>query len=197
MNYRPTLERVGPPPAPGTVPSIQYAPLAGAMGETDAYGNIVIDSGLDADEAQITLNHELVHRFFSPKFGPFLQLRARVAISGYVRSAMLRYLEEALAEGYAQIRAEGSKGVIEGIRFSLKGRNPYISISERDQVGGQFFGVIVVTRNADDRHPPAWPCTDRVCPVGQASHSAHSISGACTSMSFREDRSRSLRFLPV
>lgn len=87
------------------------------MGETDAYGNIVIDSGLDADEAQITLSHELVHRFFSPKFGPFLQLRARVAISGYVRSAMLRYLEEALAEGYAQIRAEGFKGVIEGSAF--------------------------------------------------------------------------------
>ena len=148
MNYKPSLEYVSPPPPPGTVPAIQYQAVADAIGETDAYGNIVIDSGLDADEAKITLNHELVHRFFSPKFGPFLRLRARVAISGYMRSAMLRYLEEAMAEGYAQVRAEGFTGVIKGIRFPISPRTEYISIDEQAGIRGQLLGVIIVNGQA-------------------------------------------------
>jgi hypothetical protein len=38
----------------------------------------------------------------SPRFGPPGHLRAQLNISVYMRSALLRYLEEALAEGYAQ-----------------------------------------------------------------------------------------------
>ena len=144
MNYKPSLEYVSPPPAPGAVPDIQFQPLAGSMGITDEYGNIIISSALDADEARITLDHELVHRFFSPKFGPFLRLRARVGISGYMRSAMLRYLEEAMAEGYAQCRAQGFTGVIKGIRFPINPRTEYLSIDEQSAVRGQILGTIIV-----------------------------------------------------
>jgi hypothetical protein len=42
---------------------------------------------------------EWAHRFFSPRTGLFRQFRAELNMAGYTRSALLRYLEEALAEG--------------------------------------------------------------------------------------------------
>jgi len=56
-------------------------------------------------EQRLTLLHELVHRYLSPKTGPFLKIRAELKMAGYVRSAFLRYLEEALAEGYAHFES--------------------------------------------------------------------------------------------
>jgi hypothetical protein len=141
-NVRPGLENIGPAPAPGTVPAIEFKPLSNALGITTAYGNIVIDSGLDEAESRITLDHELVHRFLSPKFGPFLRLRASVRINGYVRSAMLKYLEEAMAEGYAQVRAHGLQGVITGVRWPIVGG--YLSIDEMAVMRGTILGTIVV-----------------------------------------------------
>jgi len=113
-----------------------------ALGTTSPYGNIVIDSSLDAKEAEITLDHELVHRFFSPKFGPLLEWRASLRISGYLRSAMLKYLEEAMAEGYAQVRAKGFVGIIDGICWPIKGG--YLSIEQMQVMGGTILGTIVV-----------------------------------------------------
>ena len=139
---RPGLMDVGPPPAPGSVPAIEFRPIPDALGTTSAYGDITIDSGLSASESQITLDHELVHRFFSPKLGPFRRLRASVRISGYVRSAMLKYLEEAMAEGYAQVRAHGLQGVITGIRWPMEGG--YLSIEEMSVMRGTIVGTIVV-----------------------------------------------------
>ncbi len=139
---KPGFLDVGPEPPPGSVPSIEWKPLPDALGTTSAYGDIVIDSGLDAAESRITLDHELVHRYFSPRLGPFRRLRASARISGYVRSAMLRYLEEALAEGYAQVRAHGLKGVITGIRWPIQGG--YLSIEEMAVMRGTILGTIVV-----------------------------------------------------
>jgi hypothetical protein len=139
---KPGVLDVGPPPAPGSVPAIEYRPLSGSLGETSAYGDIVIDSRLSQVESRITLDHELVHRFFSPKLGPFRRLRASVRISGYVRSALLRYLEEAMAEGVAQVRANGLQGVITGIRWPIVGG--YLSIDELAVMRGTIVGTIVV-----------------------------------------------------
>ena len=137
----PGLVDAGLPPAPGTVPAIEFKPISD-RGITDAYGNITIDSGLDETETRMTLDHELVHRYFSPKFGPFLRLRASVGISGYVNSAMLRYLEEAMAEGCAQVRAHGLQGVITGIRWPVAGG--YLSIEQMAVIRGTILGTIVV-----------------------------------------------------
>lgn len=133
---------VGPAPAPGSVPAIEFKPISDALGTTSAYGNIVIDSRLSEAESRITLDHELVHRYFSPKLGPFLRLRASVRISGYVNSAMLRYLEEAMAEGCAQVRAHGLQGVITGIRWPVAGG--YLSIEQMAVMRGTILGTIVV-----------------------------------------------------
>jgi hypothetical protein len=138
----PGLMDVGAPPAPGSVPAIEFKPLPNDLGITTPYGDIVIDSGLSEEESRMTLDHELVHRYFSPKFGPFRRLRASVNISGYVRSAMLRYLEEAMAEGYAQVRAHGLQGVITGIRWPIAGG--YLSIDQMAVMRGTIFGTIVV-----------------------------------------------------
>ena len=148
MNYKPGLRSVSPPPAPGTVEPFVARPLIGKRGSTDPYGNITVEIRLPYKEQNLTMDHEAVHRFFSPKFGPFLHLRARVAVSGYFRSAMLRYLEEAMAEGYAQVRAEGFRGVITGIKFPLEGEHPYITIQQAAAFRGQFLGVIIVDGQA-------------------------------------------------
>ncbi len=152
IKVKPGWVKIPPPPAPGTVPVIEFRPIVD-RGQTSPYGHIIIDSKLDAEEAKITLDHELVHRFFSPKFGPFRQLRAQVRISGYLRSAMLQYLEEALAESYAQVKALGFKsegfdakgagrGVKIGVRWPISGG--YLTIQEASVIRGLFVGVIVV-----------------------------------------------------
>ncbi len=142
-NVSPGFLDVGPAPAAGSVPAIEFRPvLPDALGTTSAYGDIAIDNSLSESESRITLDHELVHRYFSPKFGPFRRLRASVRISGYVRSAMLKYLEEAMAEGYAQVRAHGLQGVITGIRWPIVGG--YLSIEEMAVMRGTIIGTIVV-----------------------------------------------------
>ena len=149
MNYKPNLRPLGPPPAPGTVPPVRYEPLSRANGRTDPYGNIVIDSYLTAEQSEITLNHELVHRFLSPKFGPFLRFRAQVRISGYIRSAMLKYLEESFAQSYALMRPLGFRqALIKGFKFPLYPNTTYISIAQQAQIRGQLLGVIIVDGQA-------------------------------------------------
>lgn len=50
-------------------------------------------------------------------------------MSAYQRSAFLRYLEEALAESYAQLRMDGSlRGLLFGVSFPVK--NGYVTISQ-------------------------------------------------------------------
>jgi hypothetical protein len=65
------------------------------------------------------LLHEMVHRFFMPKTGPLRTLRAQLRASSYWRSNLLRYLEEALAEGYAQLRVNGLMSSMQAIRFPI------------------------------------------------------------------------------
>jgi hypothetical protein len=135
--------KVGPAPAAGnqlrlTRPT-QIA--GGAAGKTDAYGVISVARNQSLDEQRITLFHELVHRFFSPRTGPLRQLRAEVNWSAYSRSALLRYLEEALAETYAQLRVNGLAMALEAIRFPIKAG--YVTVSAM-ATEGQAIGTITL-----------------------------------------------------
>ena len=49
-------------------------------------------------------------------------------MSAYSRSALLRYLEEALAEGYGQLRVHGLAQALGAYRFPLQGG--YVTVSE-------------------------------------------------------------------
>jgi hypothetical protein len=92
-------------------------------------------------EQRITLLHELVHRYLSPRTGVLLRFRAELRMAGYVRSALLRYLEEALAEGYAQLRVHGLAQAVEALRFPLQGG--YVVVSQI-VAEGAAIGTIVV-----------------------------------------------------
>jgi hypothetical protein len=113
----------------------------GSLGQTDAFGAIKISRDQSISEQRITLYHELVHRFFSPRVGPFLKFRAELRMSGYVRSAFLRYVEEALAEGYGQLRVHGLAQAIQAWRFPMQGG--YVVVSQL-VAEGQALGTIAL-----------------------------------------------------
>lgn len=91
------------------------------LGETTAYGEIAVARNQSLTEQRLTLLHELVHRYLSPRVGPLRRLRAELRISAYSRSALLRYLEETLAEAYAQLRVRGLSQALGAFRFPIEG----------------------------------------------------------------------------
>jgi hypothetical protein len=143
---RPTIRprpSVGPPPPPGNQLRISRSANlpGGSLGETTAYGEIVISRAQSLTEQRLTLFHELVHRFFSPRTGPLRRLRAELNMSAYSRSALLRYLEEALAEGYGQLRVHGLAQALRAVRFPLDGG--YVTVSQL-AAEGRAIGTIAL-----------------------------------------------------
>jgi hypothetical protein len=118
-----------PPPAGNQLRVSRPAQIAGgSLGETTAYGVIRVARNQSLSEQQVTLFHELVHRYFSPRIGPFRKLRAEINMSAYSRSALLRYLEEALAEGYGQLQVHGLANALGAVKFPLQGG--YVTVSQ-------------------------------------------------------------------
>jgi hypothetical protein len=131
-----------PPPAGNQLRVSRPAQIAGgSLGETTAYGVISIARNQSLSEQRVTLFHELVHRHFSPRIGPFRKLRAEINMSAYSRSALLRYLEEALAEGYAQLRVHGLANALGAIKFPLQGG--YVIVSQL-AFEGRAIGTITL-----------------------------------------------------
>jgi hypothetical protein len=141
--------RVFPPPNVGAVPPagnqlrLSRPPQlpGGKLGGTSPFGEIRIARNQPMSEQRITLYHELVHRYFSPRTGPLRQLRAELAWSAYSRSAFLKYLEEALAEGYGQLRVNGLTSALRAYRFPIQGG--YVTIADL-AYEGQAVGSIVL-----------------------------------------------------
>jgi hypothetical protein len=153
------LNDMGPPPPAGSQLRIARPSSlpGGSLGSTDAYGAIAIARNQSLTEQRLTLFHELVHRYFSPRTGPLRRLRANVAMSGYERSAFLRYLEEALAEGYGQLRVNGLARALAAYRFPIA--YGYVAVSEITAegiaVGTISLGgtILVVTIRMDAAAP--------------------------------------------
>lgn len=143
---RPQLYRmpnVGPPPSAGNQLRLSR-PVSlpgGDLGGTDWYGVIEISRAQSLNEQRVSLYHELFHRYFMPKTGPLRELRAQVRASAYTRSALLQYLEEALAEGYGQLRVNGLDAALEAYRFPIDGG--YVTVSQI-RVEGAAIGSITV-----------------------------------------------------
>ncbi len=137
------MPNVGPAPAAGVRPRITrpHTLPSGALGETDWWGNIAVIRNQSLSEQRLTLYHEWVHSVLSPRFGPMRQLRAQLRASGYWRSTFLRYLEEAMAESYAQMRVQGLQGAIVGLRFPLQGG--YVTISQMGAEGTAIGNIAV------------------------------------------------------
>ena len=62
-------------------------------------------------------------------------------MSAYARLALLRYLEEALAEGYAQLRVNGLTSGLRALRFPLD--HGYVTVSQLTSEGSTIGTIIV------------------------------------------------------
>jgi hypothetical protein len=125
----PRLQVNPPPPAGNQLRLSRPASIpTGEAGLTSPYGVITVSRNQSLSEQRVTLYHELVHRFFSPRTGPLRKIRADVRMSAYSRSALLRYLEEALAEGYGQLRVHGLEKAFGAYRFPL--HFGYVTVSQ-------------------------------------------------------------------
>jgi len=146
----PGLPRVGADPEPGRMwssPGIRNDPSLGpGEGSTSPFGEVRLSPAGTATQQALARAHELVHRFLTPRFGPLRSFRVRLGMAGYLRSALLQYLEEALAETIAQLRVNGV--VLEGLKFPVA--NGYMTISSLMSegaaigtitVGGTLFSV--------------------------------------------------------
>src|SRR5258706_254613 len=113
----PGLPRVGPDPESGRLwsrPGIKSDPALGpGEGSTSPFGEVKLSAAGSATEQALVRAHELVHRFLTPRFGVLRTFRVQLGMSGYLRSAFLQYLEEAIAETVAQLRVNGFSGVLE------------------------------------------------------------------------------------
>lgn len=120
----------------------------GAFGRTDAFGRIRV-ARLHPTEAweipiskqREVLYHELVHRFFSARTGPLRMLRAEIRMSGNRRLMFLRYLEEALAEGYAMFRTQGLAEGLAAYRFPID--NGYVTVSQLYSEGSMVGAIML------------------------------------------------------
>jgi hypothetical protein len=150
-NFKP-LPRVKLPPSPVASRELSVSRvnriLPRKRGETDPFGRIKIAryhaqtaAPYSLEQKRATLYHELVHRYLSPKTGALLRLRAEAKISSYFRIAFLRYLEEALAQGYAMLRVYGLEKALAVYRFPIE--NGYVKVSQL--IGeGSLIGTIML-----------------------------------------------------
>lgn len=90
-------------------------------GLTNKYGDVTYSTQGSAADQAIARNHELVHSWLSPKLKFLRTFRADIGMGAYQKSQFLRYLEEALAETYAQVKARGASGLPDGIKFPMNG----------------------------------------------------------------------------
>jgi hypothetical protein len=120
------------------------ASLPAGEGATTAFGDVTYSTAGTATEQQLARVHELVHSFLSPRLGILRTFRARLAMSSYMRSAILQYLEEALAESVAQLAAHGIIGLLQGIRFPIA--NGYITLQQLLSEGTEIGTILVGTQ---------------------------------------------------
>jgi len=133
---------VGPAPAfargPVSTPLLRSTRgLAAGAGETDVWGEIVISRlGTGADRRLAAL-HENIHRLLTPKVALLRNFRVSGRTASYSRSALSKYLEEALAESVAQVGVNGLRSVFTGISFPVK--FGYVTLLREVVMNGQVI----------------------------------------------------------
>ena len=99
-----------------------------------------------AQQLRLTVFHERVHQLLAPKIYVLREIRIYAQMSAYRRSYILRYLEEAMAETYAQFRVFGfdKEHLLSGIKFPI-GHHYEITITAlRGEARGVLLGPITV-----------------------------------------------------
>lgn len=118
-----------PPPNAGFVlkPGLRATRGFGA-GEsvTSWWGDITISRLGSATDRRLVALHEAVHRALTPKLDVLRSFRVEARAASYVRSSLRKYLEEALAESFAQAAVHCVRGLLTGIAFPV--RNGYVTL---------------------------------------------------------------------
>lgn len=94
--------------------------LAAGAGETDVWGEIVISRLGTAADRRLAALHESIHRLLTPRFRVLRNFRVASRSSSYSRSALSKYLEEALAETVAQVGVNGLRSAFRGVSFPVQ-----------------------------------------------------------------------------
>jgi hypothetical protein len=123
--------------------------LAGEGG-TYEWGDILISRFGTPDDRRLAAVHESVHRFLVPRLKILRAFRVRNRVQSYDRSALSKYLEEALAETIAQVSVNGFRATFRGVVFPVKER--YVTLLKVDgqrlpflpEVGGLVVGGFLV-----------------------------------------------------
>jgi RHS repeat-associated protein len=114
--------------------------LPAGTGYTDKFGNVVYSTLGSAQDVALVRYHESIHSFLSPRLNLLREARADLGMAAYNRSSLVRYLEEALAESYAQLRVNGIRGLPTGLTFPV--REGYVTWRAVAVEGGVY--VIIV-----------------------------------------------------
>ncbi len=125
--------------------------MPAGYGETDKYGNVKYSTQGTPKDIALVKNHEKVHQILSPKLKFLREFRADLNMTAYQKSSLCRYLEEAMAESYAQLRVNGIKALPEGIKFPIT--NGYVQLKSviteaaigTVLVGGITYGVYTIS----------------------------------------------------
>lgn len=129
-------------PLPQAVPGTPR--LAAGQGATTAFGDVEYSTAGTATDQQLVRLHELVHSFLSPQLSVFRTFRARLAISAYSHSAIMRYLKKMLAETFAQLRVNGVQSLLTGIRFPVV--NGYMTLQQLACEGAEIGRITLGTQ---------------------------------------------------
>jgi hypothetical protein len=120
---------VGPPPADASFvlrPGLRSTRAMGpGEGATSSWGEITISRLGSAADRRLVALHEAVHRALTPRLDVLRFTRIEGRAKSYDRSSLSMYLEEALAESFAQVSVHGLRGLLTGIVFPV--RHGYVS----------------------------------------------------------------------
>jgi hypothetical protein len=115
------------------------ASLPAGEGRTDKFGNAKYSPHGTPEQVALVKAHESVHSFLSPKaLNGLRELRADVGMKAYAKSQLCRYIEEALAESYAQVQVNGLRALPEGLKFPVT--HGYVTVSR--VIGEAAIGTI-------------------------------------------------------
>ena len=133
VRYRPTLTR-----------GVNLRP--NEAGITTDWGDILISWRVSGGEARLTELHERVHAILTPKLYPLRRFRVQVRANAYSNSVLVRYLEEALAETFAQVCVNGARGIVQGLTFPVREGYVHVSgpISMTAEARGMLLGPVNV-----------------------------------------------------
>jgi hypothetical protein len=150
----PGLPAVGNDPAAGRMwsrPGITGDPtLPPGEGSTSPFGEVRISTAGSLTEQALVRVHESVHQFLTPRLGILRTFRVQLGMSAYMRSALMMYLEEALAETVAQLRVVGGgSAFLKGIKFPVGNGTvtAYVTTAQLMSEGAALGTVVAGTQH--------------------------------------------------